>query len=122
MVEKTLPSFPYLLKMIIATTKGTRFMNRQTEILNELSTISEKLSCSIAELKELACGDEAQAQPEQMTYSKEEVRQFLAGLAGKGHRDEVKDLLKKYGVASLGAIDPKHYADLMADAEVIGNE
>lgn len=55
------------------------------------------------------------------TYSKEEVRKFLAGVSNSGHRDDVKALLVKYGAGNLTQLDPAHYADIMADAEAIKN-
>lgn len=53
--------------------------------------------------------------PAEQTYTKADVRKFLAGIAGK-HRKEVKELLKKYGADTLTQLDEKHYAAIMADA------
>ncbi len=54
------------------------------------------------------------------TYTKADVRKFLAGVAGK-HRKEVKGLLKKYGADTLTQLDEKHYAAIMADAEELAD-
>jgi hypothetical protein len=35
---------------------------------------------------------------------------------------EVKTLLEKYGSKKLSEVDPSKYADLLSDAEVLGNE
>ncbi len=63
---------------------------------------------------------EAEAPTEEKTYTKVEVRQFLAGIA-KTHRDEVKDLLNKYGADNLTHLDEKHYAAVMAEAEELAD-
>ena len=47
----------------------------------------------------------------------EEVRAALSAKAADGKREEVKALLGKYGAAQLSAIQPEHYAALLADAE-----
>ena len=86
-------------------------MNSQT--VNELKLLCEKLQSIIAEL---------QTDTPDRTYSKEEVRQLLAKLAGSGHRDEVKALLTKYNAENLATLDPTHYAAIMADAEAIDHE
>ncbi len=58
---------------------------------------------------------------ENKTITKEEVRVLLSGIAKAGHRQEVKDLLAKYNATNLGKVDPKDYAALMAEAEVLAN-
>lgn len=63
---------------------------------------------------------EQEAPAEEKTYTKAEVRQFLAKVAD-GHRDEVKALLTKYGADTLTQLDESHYADIMSDAEAIAN-
>lgn len=49
----------------------------------------------------------------------EEVRAVLAEKSHEGKREEVKALLQKYGADKLSAVDPKNYAQLKADAEVL---
>lgn len=49
----------------------------------------------------------------------EEVRAVLAEKSHDGLTAEVRALLLKYGVPKLSGIDPKHYAALMKDAEVL---
>lgn len=64
--------------------------------------------------------DEASEHTEK-TYTKEEVRKFLAGLSSSGHREEVKALITKHGADNLTQLDPKEYATVMAEAEAIQN-
>lgn len=49
----------------------------------------------------------------------EEVRAVLAEKSHDGLTTEVRELLQKYGAAKLSGIDPKHYAALLKDAEVL---
>ena len=61
--------------------------------------------------------------PEKKTYSFEEARARLATIARSGHREAVKALLTKYGVATLSELkdDPEKLTALVDEAEVIGN-
>ena len=52
----------------------------------------------------------------------EDVRAVLAVKSQNGMTAEVKGLITKYGGSKLSDVDPKHYADIIRDAEVLGNE
>ena len=59
--------------------------------------------------------------PEAKTFTKEEVRSVLAGLAQNGYREESKALVRKYADGgSLTDVPPECYADLILEAEAIG--
>lgn len=51
----------------------------------------------------------------------EDVRAVLAIKSQQGKTAEVKGLISKYGGNKLSDVDPKHYADIIRDAEVLGN-
>ena len=55
------------------------------------------------------------------TYTKEDVRGVLAAKSAAGFKKEVKELLEKYGAQQLKQVDPKDYAAILKEAEVIGN-
>ena len=55
------------------------------------------------------------------TPSLADVRAVLAVKTQNGMTTEVKGLITKYGGTKLSDVDPKHYADLIKDAEVLGN-
>lgn len=55
-------------------------------------------------------------------YTLEDVRGILARKSQNGLTAEVKGLIEKYGGTKLSDIDPTHYADIIKDAEVLGNE
>ena len=50
-----------------------------------------------------------------------EVRTILADKAGKGFADEVKELIKKHNASKLSDIPESEYADVVKEAEAIGN-
>ena len=51
----------------------------------------------------------------------EDVRAVLAVKSQNGLTAEVKGLITKYGGTKLSDVDPAHYADIIKDAEVLGN-
>lgn len=54
--------------------------------------------------------------------SLEEVRAVLALKSQSGRTAEVKKLIAKYGASKLSEVPPEHYAALIKDAEVLGDE
>ncbi|WP_405348349.1 hypothetical protein [Ruminobacter amylophilus] len=63
----------------------------------------------------------AETEPGTPNLSFEDVRGILADIARAGNREGVKSLLEKYGASKLSALDPKCYADILKDAEVLRN-
>ena len=63
----------------------------------------------------------APAAPPPKAITLEEVRAVLAEKSHDGYTDQVRGLLQKYGAEKLSGVDPKHYAALMKDAEVLGH-
>ena len=61
------------------------------------------------------------ADPPPKAITLEEVRAVLAERSHDGYTDEVRGLLQKYGAEKLSGVDPKHYAALLKDAEVLGH-
>lgn len=51
----------------------------------------------------------------------EEVRAALAVKSQAGLTAEVREMIQKYGGSKLSEIAPEHYADILKDAEVLGN-
>ncbi len=80
--------------------------------------IKELFSSKPIEMEEPA----APELPQPKTYTKEEVRSMLAGLAQNGFRDESKALVRKYADGgSLTDVPPERYSDLMAEAEALSH-
>ena len=63
----------------------------------------------------------APADPPTKVITLEEVRAVLAERSHDGYTDQVRGLLQKYGAETLSGVDPKHYAALLKDAEVLGH-
>ena len=59
---------------------------------------------------------EEQKEPE---ITLEQVRAVLGEKSKAGHTDEVRELLEKYGADRLSNVDPKNYAAIIKDAEVL---
>ena len=57
---------------------------------------------------------------EPMLPSLEDVRHKLILATQAGFSAEVKALITKYGADRLSAVDPSHYAALLAEADAIG--
>lgn len=51
----------------------------------------------------------------------EKVRMVLAEKSQLGFTAEVRGLIQKYGADKLSAVDKAYYADILKDAEVLGN-
>jgi len=64
--------------------------------------------------------EEAKPEPTP-TYTKEDVRGVLAAKSAAGFKKEVKELLEKFGAQQLKQLNPKDYAAVLKEAEVIGN-
>ena len=65
---------------------------------------------------------EAQEVKELPKVSLEEVRAVLASKSQNGKTADVKKLIAKYGANKLSEVPPEHYAALIKDAEVLGDE
>lgn len=91
-----------------------------TEEKPEKASASKKPDTPAAEAMEKTGQELTQEAPAEKTYTKADVRKFLAGVAGR-HRKEVKELLRKYGADTLTQLDEKHYAAIMADAEELAD-
>lgn len=51
----------------------------------------------------------------------EKVRMVLAEKSQLGFTAEVRGIIQKYGANKLSAVDKAYYADILKDAEVLGN-
>lgn len=79
-----------------------------------------KAAKKVVTKQEAAEPEAAKAEPAP-TYTKEDVRGVLASKSAAGFKKEVKELLEKFGAQQLKQVDPKDYAVLLKEAEVIGN-
>ena len=95
--------------------------------VSELRSVAQSLNTVADSLTSLFSGSQPRTsvQPESKPTSKpltlEDVRAVLAEKSRNGHTAKVRELLEKHGAAKLSEIDPKNYAALLAEAEVLGN-
>ena len=98
-------------------------MSELSQVLEEMIACGEGMIKAAKAIKEIfSSTEEAPAVPESApSYTKEDVRGILAAKSAAGFKKEVKELLEKYGAQHLKQVDPKDYAALIKEAEVIGN-
>lgn len=98
-------------------------MSELSQVLDEMIACGEGMIRAANAIKEIfSSTEEAPAVPESApSYTKEDVRGILAAKSAAGFKKEVKELLEKYGAQPLKQVDPKDYAALIKEAEVIGN-
>lgn len=102
-------------------------LKRCGEVLIGISeTLTEMFSGADEEpVAETKAEEKPAKKPEKKQKAKEvtlaEVRAVLAEKSRQGHTGEVKELLAKYGADKLSGVDPAKYADLMKEAEVLGD-
>ena len=99
---------------------------------SEMQSTIQELRDMAAALNEIAdplflvfgsgeAGEAAPEAPAEKPPTLEEVRAILAEKARAGFTSEVRELLGRYGADRLSAADPKHYAAIVKEAEVVGN-
>ena len=87
-----------------------------------------KLLRSLADVIEALADTYRDAEPaeaevkEEPAVKLEYVRAVLAEKSRNGMTADVKALITKYGADRLSDVNPSHYAGLLKDAEVLGNE
>ena len=98
-------------------------MSELSQVLDEMIACGEGMIKAANAIKEIFSSTEGTtAAPEEApSYTKEDVRGILAAKSASGFKKEVKELLEKFGAQQLKQIDPKDYAALLKEAEVIGN-
>ena len=98
---------------------------------SEMQSTIQELRDMAAAINEIAdqlfsvCSSKAEEaapeQPAEKPPTLEEVRAILAEKARAGFTSEVRELLGRYDADRLSAADPKHYAAIVKEAEVLGN-
>lgn len=83
-----------------------------------LSETFKALADSIQEESDGASGhpEKTKRQPE---VTLEKVRGILADKSRAGHTAEVRAIIKKYGADRISEVDPKKYAAIIKEAEVL---
>lgn len=97
----------------------------QLELANVLLKVAEDIR-TLADSIQAAYSGPADASTEKASEVKpkqeitlEKVRGILAEKSRSGHTAEVRAILRKFGADRLSDIDPKDYAAVLKDAEVL---
>ena len=90
----------------------------QLELANALLKVAEDIR-TLADSIQAAYSGPSDASTEKASITLEKVRGFLAEKSRSGHTAEVKAILRKFGADRLSDIDPKDYAAVLKDAEVL---
>ena len=92
-------------------------MSKKKQTADELRSLAEQL-ISIADRLE---GDDKQQKKEsaakEISYT--DIRKVLADKSRAGHTAEIKEILTQHGAGKLSEIDPKEYAAILKEAEVL---
>ena len=96
-------------------------MSELSQVLDEMVACGEGMIKAANALKDIFSSTEEAPAKTAPSYTQEDVRGVLASKSAAGFKKEVKELLEKYGAQQLKQVDPKDYAALIKEAEVIGN-
>ena len=84
-------------------------------VADELRSLAEQLISIADKIQE---PEPKEAEPEkELSYT--DIRKILAEKSRAGHTAKIKEILVAHGADKLSAIDPKEYAGILKDAEVL---
>lgn len=111
-------------KLDVLLNKGTGVVNLSTPEISkdvDVKTMANEVVNKIKEAEETVIGETTKEEKETETpkYTLEDVREKLTILARAGKQKEVKALVTKFGAEKISALDPKHFAEVMEEAELI---
>lgn len=101
------------VKLLLDVVSDMRSLADSIEVVCKAMTESDA-----APKEETATKTETAKAPE---ISLEKVRIVLAEKSQLGFTAEVRAIIGKYGADKLSAVDKTYYADILKDAEVLGN-
>ena len=98
-------------------------MSEMNATIKELRDIASSVNSIANWLAEQFSGNEPEleAAPVEPVLTLEQVRAVFADKSRAGFTAQIRSLLQKHGAAKLSEIDPSHYANLLKEAEGLGN-
>lgn len=115
-------------KLDVLLNKGTGVINISTPEISkdvDVKTMVNEVVNKLEEAKETSVSESAitteakEEKEESPKYTIEDVRDKLTILARAGKQKEVKALVTKFGAEKISALDQKHFASVMEEAELI---
>ncbi len=112
--------------------KVTELLDAVVNVITNVRNLADSLQVVADVLSEFKSAEVIEAQipakttkpkkEKEKVYTLEDVRGVLAQKSQNGLTAEVKGLIAKYGGSKLSDIDPSKYAEIIKEAEVLGNE
>jgi hypothetical protein len=96
------------------------------DVVNDMRSLADSIQvvCDVMTENDSAPKEEPTTKAEvvkEPDISLEKVRMVLAQKSQQGFTAEVRGLIEKYGAEKLSAVDKIYYADILKDAEGLGN-
>ena len=99
------------------------------DVVSDLHSLADSLKAvadAVTENEDIASSGQNEkiekAEDVKKSYTLDEVRGTLANLSRDGFREEVKNILLKYGASKLSDIKSENYGDVMQDAKELIHE
>ena len=86
-------------------------------VADELRSMAEQLISIADRLDQEKPEPKAEEHAKEISYT--DIRKVLADKSRAGHTAEIKEILTQHGAGKLSEIDPKEYAVILKEAEVL---
>ena len=92
-------------------------MAKKKQTADELRSLAEQLISIADRLDQEKPEPKAEEHAKEISYT--DIRKVLADKSRAGHTAEIKEILTEHGAGKLSEIDPKEYAAILKEAEVL---
>ena len=92
-------------------------MAKKKQTADELRSLAEQLISIADRLDQEKPEPKAEKPAKEISYT--DIRKVLADKSRAGHTTEIKELLTQHGAGKLSEINPKEYAVILKEAEVL---
>lgn len=110
------------IKLLLDVVSDMRSLADSIQAVVEAMANNEAVETTEPVAEEKKTATKKVEKPKQKEVTLEDVRSVLAVKSQQGLTAGVREIIQKYGANKLSEIDPKYYADILKDAEVLGNE
>ena len=92
-------------------------MAKKKQTADELRSLAEQLISIADRLDQEKPEPKAEEHAKEISYT--DIRKVLADKSRAGHTAEIKEIRTQHGAGKLSEIDPKEYAAILKEAEVL---
>lgn len=100
------------------TKEQLELANVLLKVAEDIRTLADSIQVAYSVLADASTEKALEVKPKQ-EITLEKVRGILAEKSRSGHTAEVRAILRKFGADRLSDIDPKDYAAVLKEAEVL---